>query len=316
MENCTICGMALNTGETTCPACTDIPADSFSKDNPYAATDASILGNTPTQNELPPETDYQIAFGVSQTVGETFSLWSETLWRLVLISLFPMIPLVPTAIIVVVMVSGMFLDGDSDFPNAAIAVGAVGIVVMWLLQCAATAGSLLLIEDQVMYGRKQMGVFEAFMSGFSFMGRFIGLGLLIVTALTVLSIPSTIFLIYQHWVLASIFGLFAMSAGCYLFVRWCAAAPIIVLEDHGIIESMGRSANMVYGNAWTVLGIQWTIMAILMGTAIVSGLIGLIPILGQLANLAINLVISPFVTVAIFTLYAGLKGLRKYSEVG
>ncbi len=45
----------------------------------------------------------------------------------------------------------------------------------------------------------------------------------------------------------------------------------------------------------------------MMGVGIVTFVLALIPILGQLANFAINLFITPFTIAMIFSIFAGLK---------
>lgn len=56
--------------------------------------------------------------------------------------------------------------------------------------------------------------------------------------------------------LALLGGLAAMVAAVWLWIRYCLAAPSLMLEKQGVITSMRRSAKLVRGAWWRVLGIQ------------------------------------------------------------
>ncbi|MER7400186.1 hypothetical protein ABT381_32285 [Streptomyces sp. NPDC000151] len=56
--------------------------------------------------------------------------------------------------------------------------------------------------------------------------------------------------------LALLGGLAGLAAGVWLWIRYCLAAPALMLEKQGVITSMRRSAKLVRGAWWRVLGIQ------------------------------------------------------------
>ncbi|WP_030625195.1 DUF7544 domain-containing protein [Streptomyces sclerotialus] len=56
--------------------------------------------------------------------------------------------------------------------------------------------------------------------------------------------------------LALLGALAATVAGVWLWIRYCLAAPALMLEKQGVITSMRRSAKLVRGSWWRVLGIQ------------------------------------------------------------
>ncbi|MGI5469064.1 DUF7544 domain-containing protein [Streptomyces sp. CA-132043] len=56
--------------------------------------------------------------------------------------------------------------------------------------------------------------------------------------------------------LALLGGLAALVLGVWLWIRYCLAAPALMLEKQGVITSMRRSAKLVRGAWWRVLGIQ------------------------------------------------------------
>ncbi|MFC9931603.1 glycerophosphoryl diester phosphodiesterase membrane domain-containing protein [Streptomyces sp. NPDC127190] len=70
-----------------------------------------------------------------------------------------------------------------------------------------------------------------------------------------------------------VLGLLAASAVLlWLMIRFCLASPALMLERQGILKSMARSAKLVRGSWWRVLGIQ--LLAGLIAS-IVSALVGL-----------------------------------------
>ncbi|MFC6061549.1 DUF7544 domain-containing protein [Streptomyces ochraceiscleroticus] len=56
--------------------------------------------------------------------------------------------------------------------------------------------------------------------------------------------------------LALLGGLAGLVAGVWLWICYCLAAPALMLEKQGVITSMRRSAKLVRGAWWRVLGIQ------------------------------------------------------------
>ncbi|MEU1378004.1 glycerophosphoryl diester phosphodiesterase membrane domain-containing protein [Streptomyces triculaminicus] len=73
-------------------------------------------------------------------------------------------------------------------------------------------------------------------------------------------------------------GLLALAAGAiaaivlaaWLWVRYSLAAPALVLEKQGAIASMRRSAKLVRGSGWRILGIQLlaTLLVFMIGTVV------------------------------------------------
>jgi len=59
----------------------------------------------------------------------------------------------------------------------------------------------------------------------------------------------------------------ALATVAYVYIRWSFAIPVIVCEDAGVVESLGRSWGLVRNTWWRVLGIM-LLMSILTGFAI------------------------------------------------
>ncbi|GHG82899.1 glycerophosphoryl diester phosphodiesterase membrane domain-containing protein [Streptomyces griseocarneus] len=75
-------------------------------------------------------------------------------------------------------------------------------------------------------------------------------------------------------------GLAAVALAAWLWVRYSLAAPALVLEKQGAIASMRRSAKLVRGSGWRILGIQLlaALLVFMIGTVvqIPSTVIGLL----------------------------------------
>lgn len=70
------------------------------------------------------------------------------------------------------------------------------------------------------------------------------------------------------------FGLLLLVVpGLILMTIWSVIAPVIVIERKGVIESFGRSRELVRGNGWRVFGVILTVFFI---AIVVSLLIGAI----------------------------------------
>lgn len=66
-------------------------------------------------------------------------------------------------------------------------------------------------------------------------------------------------------------GFVALLAAVWLWIRYCLAAPALMLERGGVIASMRRSAKLVRGAWWRVFGIQLlTIILIVFVAAVIE----------------------------------------------
>jgi hypothetical protein len=116
--------------------------------------------------------------------------------------------------------------------------------------------------------------------------------------------------------------------GVLLALRWCVAAPVLVLEGRGIPESMGRSADLTRDRRWSIFllfliyfGIQFVLQAVLSAVGLgyqVAGMgLGLgLPFGGIGHRPAIIILLTPIISVCASlilnaiatTLYRELRG--------
>jgi hypothetical protein len=102
--------------------------------------------------------------------------------------------------------------------------------------------------------------------------------------------------------------------GLYLLTIWVAVIPAVVLENRGIIESFGRSRELVRGHGWNVFGVIILTILLLIGISIVVALI-LSPLDDWLGSLIgrffTNVVVGPFVVVVWTLVYYRLRATEQ-----
>lgn len=110
---------------------------------------------------------------------------------------------------------------------------------------------------------------------------------------------------------------FLIVPGLILLTWWAVIAPVIVLEKKRVMDSFGRSKELVDGNGWNVFGvliITWLL------TGVVSGVISAIftPLPNYLGSYFGNLIggaiVAPFSALAVTLLYFRLVGDRPAPE--
>ena len=105
--------------------------------------------------------------------------------------------------------------------------------------------------------------------------------------------------------------------GLVLLTWWVAISPAIVLEGKGVMESFGRSRELVRGNGWPVFTV--VILTLLIGLAI-SIAVGIALFWlpeeagGFLRGLVTGTLTAPFAALAWTLTYFRLRGLRTEPE--
>ena len=99
-----------------------------------------------------------------------------------------------------------------------------------------------------------------------------------------------------------------------LFTFWLLIVPVIVLERAGVLESFGRSYELVRGHFWSVLGVLILTLLVVIGVGIVLSILS-----GAFRSVAVDLVIdivsqtitAPFVALAWTMTYYRLRELKE-----
>jgi hypothetical protein len=106
--------------------------------------------------------------------------------------------------------------------------------------------------------------------------------------------------------------------GVILLTWWAVIAPVIVVEHKGVMDSFGRSKQLVGGHFWTVLGIV-VVTAILTGVA--GGLLRLVfSFLPRFLEIFIGgtvaqAVVAPFSAIALTLTYFKLREVKESATV-
>ena len=193
--------------------------------------------------------------------------------------------LIPAALIVYTPVALIAaISGDS-------AAGGLLALVVALIASAWYTGMVVRTVQDVQDGHVDASIGQLFSSVTNLIGRLILVG--IVAGIGVV-----------------VGFLFFIVPGLILLTIWCVASPVVVVEDTGVFESLGRSRELVRGNGWPVFGVIVSVFAIIVVVSIVIGSIGAIGdsfVLIFLVQLLLNVALAPVFALAAAVLYFALR---------
>lgn len=308
---CSNCGCGLQPGLGTCPACGIAIGGGAS---------VGAFGERPVEpRPMPPPGPYNIRFGVSEPLTETFRLWGNDLGRLVLMTIIPYAFLLPFGVGFGVWAAISLGDGGEPSMSQWVTFGAVGFacaIVAMILMLASNAGIMLLSDDKERNGgATTLGVWQAFLAGLARSGWLILANLLflaIVVALWVVpfGVPVAILVETEEpvYALAFIPALGTFVLGVWLLTRLMPMMPLIVVEELGVGAALSRSWQLTAGRTSTVFLANLVFGFALMGIYMAVGIVSIIPLLGMLVQLAANIILGSLQSVYAFALYAGLVG--------
>jgi hypothetical protein len=111
-------------------------------------------------------------------------------------------------------------------------------------------------------------------------------------------------------------GLFLLLVpGLFLLTIWAVIAPVIVVEKSGVIDSFGRSRELVRGNGWPVFGAIVVAFLIVLVGAIIFGRIAASIADGPLLRIVFSALAST-ITAPISALVAAVLYFRLRSVEG
>jgi hypothetical protein len=102
--------------------------------------------------------------------------------------------------------------------------------------------------------------------------------------------------------------------GLYLLTIWLLIVPAIVLENRGVMESFGRSHDLVRGYGWSVFGVIVLTVLIFIAVSIVFGIVrdaADSQWVGFIVNIIAESVTAPFLALAWTITYYELRGLKE-----
>jgi hypothetical protein len=198
--------------------------------------------------------------------------------------------LIPIALIVYVLISLLQL-------LLAVFLGWFGVVLSALVGLAGVfwlQGALVLAVDDVRDGRADLSIGETLARVRPRLNTLTMAGLLasvaIIIGLALLIVP-----------------------GLVLITIWLLIVPAIMLEGRGVMESFGRSRELVSGNGWNVFGVVLftlaVVLAVSIGLAILASAIDSAWV-SLLLDIARQTLLAPFFALAWTITYYELRGLR------
>lgn len=119
------------------------------------------------------------------------------------------------------------------------------------------------------------------------------------------------------WGLGVAIGLFLLIVpGLFLITIWSVTAPSIVIERVGVMESFGRSRELVRGDGWSVFG---TLVVVWLITIVLAAILSAIGAALGTGGFVIGVIIASAVTAPIFSLavsviFFNLRGDRAPTE--
>ncbi len=241
---------------------------------------------------------YGLSLNPGEMVTRTWELFRNDAGRLIGISALPYFALILMGVGVGV-VAGVADAGGRNFEDLAflIPLVAIGGGLVWsmvLAMLAAQAGTLIVVEEQVRGEPKTMGIFGAFMHGLSNIGRIFGITVVVFAGMLLLWSPLAALIglaigmeSFAFGGAALIIALPVLVTTFILSLRLCMAVPAAVLEDVSVIEAFRRSIELTINMVVTIVGI--------------------IPIVGALVQLASAVVLTAVQQTYLFLIYGGLR---------
>lgn len=199
-----------------------------------------------------------------------------------------------------------------------LAVGAAGavaaVIAVYLAVIVGSvwyAGVVVKLVQDVQDGRLDSTLSELFATVRPVVARLVGVAVLIAAAVAGLAL-----VLFLPGVLADSPGLIGLGGVCFLVglvllaTWWCVSTPAVVVEDVGVTAALGRSRELVRGNAWQVVGVFLVLLAILFVAGVVIGAIGGIggsPGLSSVLQVGLNVLVAPVFALASAVLYFALR---------
>lgn len=207
----------------------------------------------------------------------TTDLWKKTFGTVWIVALILMVP--------AYIIAGLLNDGGAflQFLGSLVQM----IAGVWL------AGTVVrIVEDAEVDGRVDASVGELFGS---------------VTS----KIVSLILLAIVLGILLTIGYVLLIIPGVILTLMWIVSVPAMVVEDKGVFDSMGRSADLTKDNRMRVLGVGILLfVAYLVVLAAVALLVAVTPIIGIIAGIVLAVIIYPWLSIVVAVLYFRLRDVK------
>jgi hypothetical protein len=242
-----------------------------------------------------PQTAYPVAptapeVTVGSLLSRTFGVWSRSLWRFFGFTLVLLIPVFLLAALGGVLVASRAAAGEIPRPGAMAAVFAV-LVPLMVVVSAVQMGGLTHGGVRGLAGQP-VRIGGMFSSGFGrilpLVGAMIVVGVCVMLGLVLLIVP-----------------------GVILACGFSTVFAVVVAERKGPLEAMARSWELTRGHRGTYFLAVLVMLLVLLGVGLVAGALNLIPILGQLVGLFVQILFGSLGTLLPAVAYHDLRVLKE-----
>ena len=302
---CENCGCGVPTNATgACPACGQA----------YVGASVGALGARDyTLSPVKPG-PYDVELGVSETLSWTFRLWADSLPRLAGLALIPYVFMIPFEVfgaVSIAMPDQIYDRAGASTPSTLLAAcAAVALAVLWIVaSLAAGAGSVHLVDEKA-HG-VSISAWSAFLAGLRHVGWLL-LGWLlaiVVAAFAVVGPLAPIIVSVQQGeplvALLALPGLATTALALVVGARLAPALPAIVVEDLSLGAALTRAWTLTRGKTGIVVGASLVFTLAWLGMSTATAVLGIVPILGFVAQIVVNALLTPLIYVFPFALYAG-----------
>lgn len=264
-------------------------------------------------------TPYGVSLQVGDLLTQLWTTWKSDAWRLIGITALPY-GFMAVAMVGLV-VAGVMMGFDPDHldesgPLLGLVIGGGGgfLISSWLLMVAAMAGTWLVVEEKLRGEDKGAGVIGSLLNGLHGLGRLTGAYFLMGVLMTALMAPALAALggavALESWALGGVAMLLMLPtflAVMFVSLRLMPLGPVLVAEDVGVIDAFKRSLELTRGNFGDIFVAAIAFFGVMMAVNMGVTVIGLIPLVGVVVQLAFGIVMGSIQAVFMFMLYAGLR---------
>jgi hypothetical protein len=231
-----------------------------------------------------------VEISAGSLISRVFTVWKENMWRFLGFTVVGFLPIFVLAMIAGVVGALSFSRGGEPNYVGIVAVVVVGIPVA-ILFGLVWSGGLTYGTIQSLAGRPvRFGTMFSvgFSRSLSVFGAGFVAGLAILLGMVLLVVP-----------------------GVILACGYAAVLGVAVTERVGPIEAMQRSWSLTSGYKGTIFATAFLMMLISVGFSLVASVIQLIPIIGLLIGLFINLLVSSLGAIWPAVVYHDLRVSRE-----
>ncbi|MGR3780159.1 MAG: hypothetical protein ACU0DT_02710 [Albimonas sp.] len=170
------------------------------------------------------------SFGAGRIIGESFSVFFRTFWKILLIAAVPTV----AAMLIAIAIRGAGPTLGLEEPEAGEGLASLAVLLVDIPLLSLMTGLLVLLAYDVKQGRPRP------------VGRYFSIVLPNLVALVVLSLVVGILFVLGLTLL--------IVPGLWVYAVYAVACPAVVIEGAGF-RGMRRSASLTKGYRWPIVGV-------------------------------------------------------------